>query len=220
MIKALHLRTIKVYMRNFLLVLLASIAFHQVSAQNKFAVKAGYNYAFVDAKYSGVKQPYDAKSGFGIAALAKIPFDGVLHFSPFVGYNMRGFTIKPKSGNLKKEEFTLHYLDIVPALSVDLPVNDNFFVISTGPLFGFTNFGRLKTTDINNVTKSEKIKFGYDSYGWFDVGLSSSVGYHMKKAFVELGYTHGFVNINNNEEFDGRNIKNRMLSLNFGYYFK
>ena len=207
-------------MKNFLLVLLTSITFFQVAAQNKVAVKAGYNYAFVHAKYHGVKQPYDAKSGFGIAGLIKIPFDGVLHFSPFVGYNMRGFTINPKSGSPKKEEFTLHYLDIVPALSVDLPINDNFFVISGGPLFGFTNFGHLKTTDENNVTTSEKIKFGYGSYGWFDVGLSTSVGYHMKKVFVELGYTHGFANINNNEEFDGRNIQNRMLSLNFGYYFK
>ncbi len=207
-------------MKKILVVLLAGIVFQQSFAQNKVAIKAGYNYAFVKATYSGVKQPYDAKSGFGVAALIKIPFDGVLHFSPFVGYNMRGFTIKPKTGSIKKEEFTLHYLDIVPALSLDFPVNDNAFVISAGPYLGITNFGHLKNTDENGAVQSGKIKFGYDSYGWFDVGLSTSIGYHMKKFFIEAGYTHGFACINNNEEFDGRNIQNRMLSLNFGYYFK
>ena len=108
----------------------------------------------------------------------------------------------------------------MPSLSVDFPKGDNVFVLSLGPDFGFTNFGKIKTTDINNVTTNEKLKFGFGSIGWFDLGLNASVGYHMKKIFVEAGYMYGLASINNNEETDLRNIRNRMLSLNIGYYFR
>jgi hypothetical protein len=42
----------------------------------------------------------------------------------------------------------------------------------------------------------------------------------MKKIFVEASYMHGLASVNNNEENDQRNIQNRMLSLNIGYYFR
>jgi Outer membrane protein beta-barrel domain len=187
---------------------------------NKWAIRAGYNYTSARASYAGVKQSVTAKSGFGLAVMAKIEFDGILHFSPYVGYNMKGFIINPKTGTIKKEEYTFHYFDIAPLLSVDLPVGENTFVISAGPILGITNFGSQKITTTNNVTTSEKIKFGYGSYGMFDLSLTGSLGYHFKKIFIEAAYTPGLANINNNEEFDGRNIRNRMLSLNIGYYFK
>ena len=62
--------------------------------------------------------------------------------------------------------------------------------------------------------------FGFGGYGWFDLSLTAGIFYHFNKTFVEVAYTTGLANINNNEEFDGRNIRNRMLSLNIGYYFK
>jgi hypothetical protein len=119
-----------------------------------------------------------------------------------------------------KEQYSITYLDLIPSLSVDFPNHSNSFVISLGPDFGFTNFGKIKVTDINNISNSQNLKFGYGAYGWFDIGLNASVGYHMKKIFIELGYLHGLTSINNNEEFDQRNLRNRTLSLNFGYYFK
>jgi len=191
-----------------------------VAAQVKIAAKAGWNYSSARAVYSDVIQSTDFISGYGIGAMAKVPFDGVLHFSPSVMINKRGFIVKPTTGNNKKEQYSITYLDLVPSLSFDFTNNNNAFVIGIGPDFGFTNFGKLKVTDINNITSSQKIKFGYQNLGWFDLGMNASVGYHMKKIFVEANYLIGLASINNNEENDQRNIRNRMLSLNIGFYFR
>jgi hypothetical protein len=189
-------------------------------AQVKVGVKGGWNYSTAKAVYTGVNQSTDYTNGFGLGVLAKVPFDGILHFSPSVMINNRGFIIKPSTGTNKKEQYSITYLDLIPALSVDFENGNNTVSIALGPDFGFTNFGKLKATDMADATTSEKMKFGYGGYGWFDLGLNTSVAYRMKKVFVELAYFSGLANINNNEEIDGRNIRNRMLSLNIGYYFK
>jgi hypothetical protein len=207
-------------MRKIIAALAAFALFTNAAAQVKLAVKGGWNYATTRAVYATIKQPSGFTSGYGIGALLKMPFDGVLHFSPSVMINRRGFIIKPLTGSTVKEQYAITYVDLIPSLSVDFEKGDNSFVISLGPDIAFTNFGKLKTTGNNGVTTSQKIKFGYGSIGWFDIGLNASIGYHMKKVFVELGYMNGLASINNNEELDQRNIRNRMLSLNIGYYFK
>ena len=207
-------------MRGIVTVLIVFITITTGFAQVKIAVKGGWNYSSARAIYSGVKQSTGFINGYGAGIMAKVPFDGVLHFSPSVMINKRGFIINPSSGNNKKEQYSITYLDLVPALSFDFENGNNSFSIAFGPYFGFTNFGTLKATDINNVTTSQKLQFGYSAYGWFDLGLNASVAYCMKKVFVECSYQNGLASINNNEEFDGRNIRNRMFSLNIGYYFK
>jgi hypothetical protein len=198
----------------------AILVFNAVTAQVKIAAKAGWNYSTARAVYTDVRQPTDFTFGYGAGILVKIPFEGILNFSPSVMINRRGFVVKPNMGTNIKEQYSITYLDLIPSLSVDFPNHSNSFVISLGPDFGFTNFGKIKVTDINNISNSQNLKFGYGAYGWFDIGLNASVGYHMKKIFIELGYLHGLTSINNNEEFDQRNLRNRTLSLNFGYYFK
>ncbi len=191
-----------------------------IAAQVKVGIKGGWNYATARAVYSGLKQSTGFISGYGIGVLAKVPFDGVLHFSPSVMINKRGFIVKPSSGSNKKEQYAITYIDIIPSLSTDFPQGGNSFSISLGPDFGFTKFGKLKVTDNNNVTTSQKLPFGYSAFGWFDLGLSAGAGYHMKKTFVEVAYLLGLASINNNEEVDQRNIRNRVLSVNVGYYFR
>jgi Outer membrane protein beta-barrel domain len=207
-------------MRKITAALAAFVLLASATAQVKLAVKGGYNLATSRAVYSGVKQSTGFTNGYGIGALVKMPFDGILHFSPSVMINKRGFIIKPLTGTNVKEQYAITYVDLIPSLSIDFEKGENSFVISLGPDIAFTNFGKLKTTGNNGVTTSQKIKFGYGSIGWFDIGLNASIGYHMKKVFVELGYMNGLASINNNEELDQRNIRNRMLSLNIGYYFK
>jgi Outer membrane protein beta-barrel domain len=206
-------------MRKITAVLAAFAFFTTATAQVKIAVKGGWNYCTTKAVYAGVKQPSGFTNGYGIGALLKIPFDGVLHFSPSVMINKKGFIIKPASTNTK-EQYAITYVDVIPSLSVDFENGSNAFVLSLGPDIAFTNFGKLKVTGNNGVTTLQKIEFGYGSIGWFDIGLAASIGYHMKKVFVEVGYINGLASINNNEEVDQRNIRNRVLSLNIGYYFK
>ncbi len=193
----------------------------QVNSQVKIGVKGGYNYSTAKAVYTDVKQSTGFISGFGVGAMAKIPFDGVLHFSPSVMVNSRGFTVKPTAGTNSKEQYNITYLDIVPALSAEFENDGNAVSFALGPVLGFTNFGKIKATNaITNVTSTQKLKFGYGGYGWFDLGFTATIGYRVKKVLVEAGYYSGLTSINNNEETDGRNIHNRMISLNLGYYFK
>jgi Outer membrane protein beta-barrel domain len=186
---------------------------------NKWAIKAGYNYTTGKAVYDGVKQPVTAKSGFGVAVMAKIPFENQLIFTPTVGYNMKGFIVKPKTGSPQKEDFTLHYFTITPALSYESTINDNSLFITAGPYLGITGFGRLKTTTAAGTT-NEKIEFGYGGYGMFDLGFTGGISYHFNNMFVEALYSPGLTSINNNEEVDKRNLKNTTISLNIGYYFR
>jgi Outer membrane protein beta-barrel domain len=206
-------------MRKITAALAAFVLFASATAQVKLAVKGGYNLTTARAVYAGAKQSTGFTNGYGIGALLKMPFDGVLHFSPSVMVNKKGFIIKP-AGTNTKEQYSLFYVDLIPSVSVDFEKGGNSFVISLGPDIAITNFGKLKTTGANGVTTSQNLKFGYGEIGWFDIGLNASVAYHMKKVFVELGYTNGLASINNNEELDQRNIRNRMLSFNIGYYLK
>ncbi|MBP6431210.1 MAG: PorT family protein [Ferruginibacter sp.] len=198
------------------LVFLVQIGFAQ---SNKWAVKAGYNYTSGKAVYDGVKQTVNSKSGFGVGVMAKIPFENQLIFTPSVGYSMKGFIVNPKSGVPLKHDFTLHYFTITPALSYEHTVNDNSFFFTAGPYLGITKFGRIKTTTASGTT-NEKMEFGYGAYGMFDLGFTGGISYHFNNMFVEAQYSPGLTSINNNEELDKRNLKNTVLSLNIGYYFR
>lgn len=190
-------------------------------AQVKIGVKGGMSYTSAKAVYTGVKQSVGYTGGFGAGAMLNIPFDGVLHFSPSVMINRRGFIINNPAGSThKKEQYGITYLDIIPALSTDFEKGSNAFSIGLGPVFGFTNFGKLQITDSAGVKGSQNLKFGYGSYGWFDLGLNTSISARFNKFMVELAWYNGFANINNKEETDGRNMQHRAFSFNIGYYFR
>lgn len=211
----------------YLLVIFAlSIIF--VSAQTKIAVKAGWNVSTARVHYINdlngvdIKQPTNYKNGFGIAVLFKTHFDDVLHFSPSIGYNMRGYIYRPTYGDTTKYDNTIHYIDIIPALSADFPVGErkNTLVLSAGPQLGIAISGTEKITTASGTT-SKKMKISTDGeYGLFDLGFSYGLGFHTPKLFVEAAYLMGFANINNDVELDKRNIRNRMLSLSLGYYLR
>lgn len=204
-------------MKRFLPALFLLSTACSASAQTRIAIRGGITYSTEKVKDNGVKPTAGYKPGASIGIQFKVPFDGPLHFSPYAAYNMRA---SKSTYPTKVVENTIHYLDLVPALSLDLPVaNANTFVIGFGPVFGFTNFGRQKITQ-NGTTTSQKMSFGYGAYGWFDLGLTGSIGFHTKKVYGEAVYFHGLANINNNEAIGDLNIQNRMFNINFGYYLK
>ncbi len=208
-------------MRLFFTVL-ASFTLFCSSAQVKIAARAGLTFSTAAVSVKGIKQTSSFRPGASLGIQFKVPFDGLLHFSPYAAYNMRSFKTNYSGSGAPgfTKQTTIHYLDLVPNLSIDIPVKGtNTLVWSFGPVFGFTNFGREKTT-INNTTTSNKINFGYDGYGWFDLGVNTSIGYHFKKVFAEIGYYHGLAGINNKEEFDEISIRNRMFNMSFGYYLR
>jgi hypothetical protein len=197
----------------------AFLLYGAATAQTKIAFKGGPAFSTAKVDISSVKQSSSFKPGFSLGILFDVPFDGVLHFSPFASYNMMASKTDYKPADTTTQT-TIHYLHLAPGFSAHFMAGEtNDFVIGFSPVLGLTNFGRKKTT-VGGVTASEKIKFGFEGLGWFDLGLNGSLGYHFKKTFVELNYYHGITNINNNVEYDGISIRNRMLSLNVGYFFR
>ncbi|MES2429324.1 MAG: outer membrane beta-barrel protein [Bacteroidota bacterium] len=212
----------------FLLLISYFIIFSSHAQFSKIAVKGSWNvstarvYYVNDRTRSNIKQPVEFKNGYGFALLFKAQFDDVLHFSPTIGYNRRGYIYKPTYGDTLKYDNTIHYIDIIPALSADFPVGErkNTLVISGGPQLGFAISGTEKLTTISGTT-THKMKISSDGYyGLFDLGVSTGIGFHSPRMFVEAGYLIGLANINNRFQSDHRNIRNRMLSLSFGYYLK
>jgi len=158
--------------------------------------------------------------GYSIGLLFKIPFEGKLYFSPNLAYNRRGYTYTPKSGSITEYQNTIHYFDIVPNLSLNIPAGKNAFVVSGGPHLSVAITGTEKQTTASN-TSSSKMKFSLSgNYGFLDLGVGGSLGYHMNKFLIEAGFQMGLANINNNVENDFRNIQNRMFSLQIGYFLK
>ncbi|MBK7883955.1 MAG: PorT family protein [Chitinophagaceae bacterium] len=204
-----------------ILVVLVIFVFVNGKGQTKIALKGGVNYSTARVYHGTEKQPTDYKLGGNIGVQADMPFDGGLHFSPYIAYNLKGFITLPKTGNITKIDNTIHYVEMAPKLTYHF-TNDKAgsFTAGAGMSLGVAVAGREKITD-NGVTTDEKMKFSIvNKYGLFDFGFVPSIGYSTKKIFIEAVYQMGLTNINNNEENDGRNIRNRTFSLNLGFFLK
>jgi hypothetical protein len=138
--------------------------------------------------------------------------------SPPVGYTLRAFKTKYTNGNTI--ENSIHYLTLCPNFSLDfVAAKDRNVVVGFGPVLGITKFGREKITTAGS-TLSRNMKFGYGDYGWFDLGVTGSLGFEIKRFFIEGTYYLGLANINNAIEQDGINIRQRTLGLNIGYFLR
>jgi hypothetical protein len=54
----------------------------------------------------------------------------------------------------------------------------------------------------------------------FDVGLTVGVAVQMRKVGVEFRYTHGFMNINNEDDADEVTVKNRSFGVLVSFQVK
>jgi hypothetical protein len=190
------------------------------------AIIGGYNSSTALVRINNVKEPGQFHNGLGLGMMLKAQFDGPLYFSPYVEINQRGYayTVKSNTNGVTKDQASINYFDIAPALSLDLNLKkgntDSKIVLLFSPVFSYAISGTEKQT-IGGVTYSSKMKFAIDgNYGIVDLGFNWSVAYRIKKMFAQLSYQLGVANIDNNAGTDGRNIQNRMLSLNLGYYLK
>ncbi|MEO6406925.1 MAG: porin family protein [Ferruginibacter sp.] len=207
-------------MKPFFLVCSLLLFIYGTKAQTKLALKAGANYSTAKASFNGIKQPTSYVPGLNIGLQMTTAFEPPLFFTALAHYSMRGYIIKPTSGSISRYENRIHYIDLTPLLSFHVKTSSQSnLVLSAGPLAGLALSGTEKQTE-NGITTSKKMTLSTSgNYGLFDLAIYSSIGLHFDKFFVEAAYEHGFVNINNNVETDGKDIQNRIFSLNLGYYF-
>jgi hypothetical protein len=208
-------------MKHLVLSAVLMITVFAVTAQTRLALKAGYNHNTARIHIKDVKQPTGYQPGFNLGIQLKAAFEPPLHFTGLVSYNTRGFTLTPLEGDTDRVETTMHYLNIAPMLSYDIATGKStHFTLTAGPMAGLGLSGTQKITAAGE-TNSSKMKFSTASdYGVFDLAIYNSLGYHFDKMFIEASYYLGFVSINNNEESDRANIKNRGFGLSLGYYIR
>ena len=190
-------------------------------AQTNFAVSAGYNHNTARVLIDNVKQPTGYLPGFNISARVKTAFEPPLHFVGLIAYNLRNATIEPLSGTVEKKEINIHYLDLAPLLSFDFAAGSKRTItLTAGPMLGMALGGRQKITE-NQTTTASPMKFSMSgNYGFANIAILSGISFQFNKLFVEATYHLGVNSINNEEEFDNTNIKNRGFALSLGYWLK
>lgn len=194
--------------------------FMQTKAQTSISVKAGFNYSTARTYAGQLKLSNGYMPGANLGFQLKTLFEGLLHFTPAISYQNRGFVINSNTNNSKTSYF-IHYADLAPLLGIFVKTGKQHKLsISAGPVASLAIAGTEKTT-INGSTSSQKMKFSTtNNFGLFDFSLQAGAGFHFKKWYLEASYLHGLANINNNVSRDSRNIRNRTISINLGYYFK
>jgi outer membrane protein W len=195
-------------MKKFLLAIIISALSMVAGAQSRFSIgpSAGYgwtsisnlnNSKFKAAGNFGLSSVYSASEHFGIGVDAKYSIEGA----------------KTKTGNFE-QEWDLHYVRI-PVKAIYFFNNYGSRVrpkIYAGPSLGFLSSSKFMQTgqseqDMKGATES------------FDIGATGGVGLNYRlvnKTWfnADLGYYHGFKEINKQGDYSNRN-----LMLNVGGLF-
>jgi hypothetical protein len=119
----------------------------------------------------------------------------------------------------------MYYLDIVPALNVELPFTsfqkDGKIVLSMGPQFSAGLLGTERKKIGTHAPTKSSVHFSIQTdFSQVDLGIDWGIAYQNSKGFIQLDYQYGFANIDNNAYKDYGNIQNRLISLRAGYFIK
>jgi Outer membrane protein beta-barrel domain len=207
-------------MKNFVISLFFAVTCNTLNAQDgiiNWYAEAGITSAKGKIEYKGQPTKSTAVTGFTAQIKAEAQFEGNLYFTPNIGVSQKGFAFKGALDTAFNYKFT--YIDLSPELTCKFyfSTEKNSLNIFAGPQLHFTNFGTKKTT-VGNTTNSEKIKFGFGSYGIFDFSLRFGAALQLNKFLVAAAFTSGFANINNDEvDRPNDNYRNRMISVTLGY---
>jgi hypothetical protein len=190
-----------------------------LSAQVKFAISAGYNHNTARIHKNNVLQQTGDVPGANVNFRVETDFEAPLYFSGMIGYSMRGYEYKSRPDSTIKTN--IHYVDIAPMFNYHIKTgNKNYINLFAGPLVGLAISGKQKI-NYNGETVSEPMKFSLSGYyGLANVAVQSGIAFHFDKWFIEGLYHLGVNSINNEEETDQTNIKNRGISLNIGYWLR
>ena len=95
----------------------------------------------------------------------------------------------------------------------------NLLIVNVGPTASLALAGRENWSQRKFHQHQYKI-LHFKGYGLFDFGAHAGLSYQFNRLQVGAAYDYGFVNINNNEETDKRNIRNRALSVSVAYILR
>lgn len=193
-------------------------------AQVEFQIFGGPHISATDYSISGEKQPTQSKTGFHIGAGYKIPFEGILFFSPAISYSMRGYKVQfnqpsyPPDLLAINNNTTFHEIDIDPLLQFDLSKNPGHLFLKFGPSFNFILFGKEKFDLATGEAVDRSMTFSItNNYGRLNASLLGQFGFETKKGVSILGYfSYGTVSMINEDQ--GPSVFNYMYGITIGKY--
>jgi hypothetical protein len=192
----------------------------------QFGIFGGAHMSSTSYSVKSVEQPTDSKTGFHIGAGYKIPFEGILFFSPSISYAMRGYKVQFNEPSFPPDllaidnNTTFHEIDVNPLLQFDLSKKPNHLFIKAGPSFNFILWGNEKYNLATGESVDHAMKFSTtNGYGRYNASLTSQFGYETAKGFMIYAYyLRGMISMNNEEQ--GPSIYNSMYGLTIGTFFK
>src|SRR5437762_5199325 len=195
-------------------------------AQTEFGVFAGAHASSAIYTVENVKQSTDFKYGFHVGVDYKIPFENKLTFVPALSYKMMGYKVVfdrpsfPPDLLAKDNDTRFHEIDIDLLLQYDLGRFANHFFLRAGPSFNFILSGKEKYNLMTGENVSRNMKFSVlNSYGRYGAAVVAQFGFEMTGGFTFYAhYVQHLISMSNEE--DGPSIRNRMVGITIGKFFK
>lgn len=171
------------------------------------------------------------KLGYGIGGFVEIPLKNNFDLRPSINYQQKGVKMTQDFIDegievYRKAEIKLEYIEMPILLVYNFGKESRKWYVGAGPSFGYGISGKAEVTqsiDGNSETSYYKpfkdIEGGGLGFKQFDFSLNALVGMHVfEKGLIQLGYLHGFSNIENTDEYEDNKFKNRSIMLSLGYY--
>lgn len=196
------------------------------SQQVQFQIFGGAHISSTDYSINGVNQPTDTKMGFHLGAAYKIPFEGILSFSPAISYAMRGYKVQFNQPSYPPDllaidnNTTFHEIDVDPLLQFDLSKKPSHLFIRVGPSFNFILVGNEQYNLATGESIDRSMKFSTtNNYGRYNASLTGQFGFETAKGFtIHAYYLRGMISMNNEEQ--GPSIYNSMYGLTLGKFLR
>jgi hypothetical protein len=196
------------------------------SQEVQFQIFAGPHISSTTYSINATSQPTDTKPGFHVGAGYKIPFEGILFFSPSISYAMRGYKVQFNQPSFPPDllavdnNTTFHEIDVDPLLQFDLSKKPSHLFIRVGPSFNFILWGNEKYNLATGESVDRAMKFSTTNwYGRYNASLLGQFGFETAKGLtIYAYYLDGLISMNNEEH--GPSIFNSMYGLTLGKFLR
>jgi hypothetical protein len=211
-------------MKRILIFFAAIFCCNAIFSQVQFEIFAGPHISATSYSIKSTTQPTDSKVGFHLGAGYKIPFEGILFFSPSISYAMRGYKVQFNQPSYPPDllaidnNTTFHEIDVDPFLQFDLSKKANHLFIKAGPSFNFILSGKENYNLATGESIERSMKFSTtNNYGRYNVSLVGQFGYETSKGLIIYAYyLRGTMSMNNQEQ--GPSIYNSMYGITLGKF--
>ncbi|RYY88383.1 MAG: PorT family protein [Chitinophagaceae bacterium] len=212
--------------RPLLFSLLAGLLAHSASAQKTdFGFLAGPQYTNSTYSLRGQQQPTKGKPGGHIGAIARIPFEGRLFFTPSFYYTLKGFSVvlSDTSSNpgidAVANDLRIHAMELSPLFTIYIGrATDHGPYVQFGPSLDMNFAGREHITLKNGNTVDRSMSFSGQGYSRLTPSVVFRIGAQTPKGFfVNAHILQGIGSLNNNDY--GPSIRHRVFGLSVGKFF-